>query len=668
MKLRKVIVFLLVLQTTFTLYGEKFIVSLKSGAKRAILDSKVEVLDYNKHGIALVNADSTTLKKLAGDKTIVYYEKPAKAKAFFIPNDYYYGYQWDFDILGMENVWDVTMGAGTVTVGILDTGVGYENFTIPSYEQNEVVSGDNSYHIGSDFNTSSFVSGYDYIHDDTHPNDQNAHGTHVAGTIVEATNNNIGVAGMSPGVKIMPVQVLDYKGEGDSYTIAKGIYYACDHGADVINMSLGGAPGDSSGWHTVHLAIIHACSLNIPVVVASGNSGTGELSYPAGFREAFSCGAVNRYKNRTSYSQYGAGIDFVMPGGDDANMILQQTFRGYDSEYGTLARVDSFAYYYYEGTSMAAPHLTAAIALLKSVGIQNINEIYGRLAYFATDLGSSGYDQYYGNGLPDIYTSLTSNYSDNTPPVFKVYLVKNPVFNGFIDVWVRSDEELMNGEVDSIVAESNGERQLLNGDFLQDRLFAAKFRFSSDGNYNIYVYGKDVWGNPGQNSTLFSLFRIPKDEKKIINMNDLTFFFDRGVVTSDCIARIEKQRNGFVMSVPQNLRKSVYVKCSLPDVIIADSVGNSVNKDADGRFIIAQNGSYHFIWDIKTRKVKGGVRLISKSGVSGVLSVIALDGRLIEKKSIENKKEIVLRNLNRGVYFAVISSGKTVLKKRFDIW
>lgn len=76
---------------------------------------------------------------------------------------------------------------------------------------------------------------------------------------------------------------------------------------------------------------------------------------------------------------------------------------------------------------MAAPHLTAAIALIKSKGINDINKIYGKLAYFATDLGSTGYDRYYGYGLPDIYTTLTSSYSDNTPPSFNVYLVENPI-------------------------------------------------------------------------------------------------------------------------------------------------------------------------------------------------------------------------------------------------
>lgn len=668
---KSVFLLFLILQIFVFVYGDKYIVVYKTSRDLNILSSKVRILNVGRHNLAIVSGDSITMKKLSRDKLIDFYEKPAKAKAFFTPNDYYYSYQWDFDMLNMENVWDVTMGSDSVIIGLLDTGTGYENYTIPSYEQSEVASGDGQYHIGSDFNPSTFVSGYDYVHDDTHPNDENGHGTHVAGTIAEATNNNLGVTGMAPNVKIMPVQVLDYKGEGDSYAIANGIYYACDHGADVINLSLGGVPGDSTGWHTVHLAIIHACSLNIPVVVATGNSGVGELSYPAGFVETFSCGALNYYKDRATYSQYGEGIDFMMPGGDESNypnhMILQQTFRGYDSEYGTLARVDSFAYYYYEGTSMAAPHLTAAIALLKSIGINDINKIYGKLAYFATDLGSTGYDKYYGYGLPDILNALTSGYNDNTPPEFRVYLVKNPIFEGFVDIWVRADEELMNGSIDSIVVVSNGDIQISRGELLQDRLFAGKFRFFSDGSYNVSVYGKDIWGNSGHSNTVFSLYRIPAEEDKTVTRGELKFIFPRGIVKNDCIVRIEKENEGFSISLPKTLDKPLYLESDIPVAFLRDSSGNTI-KPVGNRFAIKESGYYKLIWGIKTENIKDGIKLLSKGDLSGTISIVSLSGRITKKEYISDKKEVTITGIKRGVYFAVIKNGNYTIKKRFSVW
>ncbi|RKX64711.1 hypothetical protein DRP44_07825 [candidate division TA06 bacterium] len=668
---KKIFLLFSILQIFMVAYGNKYIVIYKTSRDLNTLSSKVDILNVGIHNLALVRGDSVTIKNLKKDGYIKFYEKPAKAKAFFTPNDYYYGYQWDFNMLNMENVWDITMGASNVIIGLLDTGVGYENYTIPSYEQDEVVSGDGQYHIGSDFNETTFVSGYDYVHDDTHPNDENGHGTHVAGTMAEATNNNLGVAGMAPNVKIMPVQVLDYKGEGDSYAIANGIYFACDHGADVINLSLGGAPGDSTGWHVVHLAIVHACSLNIPVVVATGNGGVDELSYPAAFIETFACGALNYDKERSAYSQYGRGIDFVMPGGDESNypnhMILQQTFRGYNSEYGSLARVDSFAYYYYEGTSMAAPHLTAAIALLKSKGINDINKIYGKLAYFATDLGSTGYDRYYGYGLPDIYTALTSSYSDNTPPSFNVYLIENPIFEGFINVWIRSNEELMNGVIDSVTVENNGNVQMSRCKLLQDRLFAGKFRFFSDGSYNVCVYGRDVWGNSGQKSTVFSLYKIPVSEEKTVTKGALRFIFPKNAVESDCIVRIEKDNSGFSISIPEATKKPIYLESYIPIMFLMAPDGNTV-KPVGNKFVIGKSGYYKLIWDIRSEMLKGGIKLLSKSNLSGTVSVVSLSGRLIRKKYLSDQREIIIKGMKRGIYFAVIKNKNFTVRKRFSVW
>src|ERR1043166_463245 len=125
----------------------------------------------------------------------------------------------------MEKAGDVTRGKGAV-VAVIDTGVAFENDSEGCYQ-------------AKDFANTGFVPGFDFIHDNNHPNDDQGHGTHVAGTIAESTHNKEGCAGIAPEAKIMPIKVLSKEGYGSSGDIADGIRFAADHGANVINMSLG---------------------------------------------------------------------------------------------------------------------------------------------------------------------------------------------------------------------------------------------------------------------------------------------------------------------------------------------------------------------------------------------------------------------------------------------
>ncbi|TSC71465.1 MAG: serine protease [Parcubacteria group bacterium Gr01-1014_70] len=339
---------------------------------------------------------------------VEYAEPNYIATAYAAPNDPYYSYQWHFDNasyggIHMNNAWDVSQGAG-VTVAIVDTGIAYEDYSI--------------YLKAPDFSNTMFVPGYDFVSNDTHPNDENGHGTHVAGTVAEGTNNNSGVAGIAYQAALMPVRVLDGSGSGSYADVADGIMWAADNGAQVINLSLGG-PTSSD---TLRDAVAYAYNKGVTIVAASGND-NGVVGYPAAYDDyVIAVGATRFDEARAPYSNYGASLDIVAPGGDlnvDQNGdgygdgVLQQTFSGSPR---------SFGYYFFQGTSMATPHVAGVAALVIANGnATSPVDVRTALQTTADDLGTAGRDDYFGHGLVNApaalaYTSGGSG-GDPTPNV-----------------------------------------------------------------------------------------------------------------------------------------------------------------------------------------------------------------------------------------------------------
>jgi serine protease len=288
-------------------------------------------------------------------------EQPSDGPDVFRPNDPYYKHQWHLDQIQMPRAWLRSRGEGVV-VAVIDTGVSFEDYS----------SGRRRWVRAPDLAETPFVAGYDFVDRDAHPNDEHGHGTHVSGTIAQSTNNGIGVAGVAPRASIMPLRVLDRNGRGSFGDVAAAIRWAADHGAHVINMSLGGGLPSQA----VKRAIDYAHGKGVVVVAAAGNSSRSRVEYPAMHDHVIAVGAVRFDETLTFYSCYGKGLDVVAPGGDirvDQNNdgvpdgVIQNTLVP-----GTTDRHD---YLGYMGTSMAAPHVAGVVALIHANGVRDPDTI-----------------------------------------------------------------------------------------------------------------------------------------------------------------------------------------------------------------------------------------------------------------------------------------------------
>jgi serine protease len=326
----------------------------------------------------------------------------AAQSASFKPNDPDYEVQWNLRQLDAERTWAIQKGQSTVGVAVLDTGVAYEDYSDPRTGQ--------AFRKAPDWGDTRFLQGYDFVNDDTHANDDRFHGTHVASTIAEGTNNGLGVAGLAFGCAIMPVKVLDADGVGSFFALADGIDYAVSYSENgvrpvkVINLSL-----SSSGFNqTVKDAIDRATAAGVLVVAAAGNDGSHSVNFPADQPNVLGVGATDALKNKAYYSNTGEELDVVAPGGDcrrdadrdgDRDCVWQQTLDGDAVDAG---RYDSFCYCGLQGTSMATPHVAAAAALLFSQGFSDPAAVRAALELTAERLGGAGpggRNDDFGNGL-----------------------------------------------------------------------------------------------------------------------------------------------------------------------------------------------------------------------------------------------------------------------------
>ncbi len=320
---------------------------------------------------SILEIDAEMAEGLSDDPDVAWVEPVIAMHVSYAPDDPYFPYQWNLGMLGLSEVWATTMGSGAV-VAVLDTGV------------SEELDGLNR-----------VLDGWDFIDDDDDPSDEHWHGTHVAGTIAQKTDNGTGVSSVAPAASILPVRVMDENGSGDSATVAEGIVWAVDNGAHIINLSL----GSSSRSEAVAEACAYAAENNVLVVAAAGNDGDNAVHHPAAIDSVIAVGAVDLNGDLTDYSNYGSEIDIVAPGGDSS---VDLDGDGVPDGIKQATNLDGeWAYVLAEGTSSATPHVAGVAALLYSAGVTNAEDLADALLSSSEDLGDSGVDDLYGHGLLD---------------------------------------------------------------------------------------------------------------------------------------------------------------------------------------------------------------------------------------------------------------------------
>ncbi|HEX5896195.1 MAG TPA: S8 family serine peptidase [Thermoleophilaceae bacterium] len=334
----------------------------------------VQALPGGSEQLQIDDGDSVreTIAELKADPNVAYAVPNWRARAAAVPNDPNFRLQWNFSGaygINVVEAWSLAAKLGApagrgALVALLDSGVAYERH--------------GRYRRAPDLRRSTFVRPYDFIGKDRHPNDTFGHGTHVAGTIAQTTNNGVGTAGIAHRARIMPLRVLDSIGEGDSVAIARAIRYAARYRADVINLSLEfPAEVRAAEIPDVLAALRYAHRRGSVVVAAAGNQSDLAVAYPARAQSVIAVGATTVTGCQADYSNAGEDLDLVAPGGgpdapnsgnawDDAHCnpdsigrpIVQQTFKdeGLVQRFGFPRD--------FEGTSMAAPHVSATAALV----------------------------------------------------------------------------------------------------------------------------------------------------------------------------------------------------------------------------------------------------------------------------------------------------------------
>ena len=299
-------------------------------------------------------------------------------RAAFAPNDPMYNLQWGLNTIEAPQAWDVTRGSHNVTVAVVDTGVWYTDTDIAPNMWNNT---DGSH-------------GWNFILNNNNPMDSDSssgtyHGTGVAGVIAAVTDNNYLIAGVAQA-RVMALEALGPNGEGSSYNTSLAIKWAADHGARVINLSLG-TNTTFVGPTDIQLAINYAWSKGALVIAAAGNSGTNSLDYPASLPNVVSVAAVDQTRTLASFSNYGTGLSMSAPG----VQIL------------TLSSNNQV--HFLSGTSLATPFVSGVAALILSLEptLSNV-ELWNILNTTAVPQGTSGYNTQYGWGVVDAWNAINA--------------------------------------------------------------------------------------------------------------------------------------------------------------------------------------------------------------------------------------------------------------------
>jgi len=438
------------------------------------------------------------------------------------PDDTFYSYQWHYPLINLPDAWDITTGSSDVVVAVVDTGVLFDHPDL----------------------TGQLLAGYDFISsvdvaldgdkvdaDPDDPGDENNvdgtssfHGTHVAGTIAAATNNSLGVAGVSWQTRIMPLRVLGHGG-GSSYDVIQAVKYASglstayagirlDQPVDVINLSLGGE--SPSGLEEI--VFEQARDQGVIIIAAAGNDGTDKQFYPAAYDSVISVNAVTIDKERASYSCYGNTIDVAAPGGSATDVNADGYADGILSTLGDDSGSEiSMNYVFAMGTSMAASHVSGVVALMKALYPALTPDEFDALlegGFLTQDLGDTGRDDQFGWGLIDAYQAVRVAQQGGITGTIPAVLSVSPSTLNFETTLTRHDVTVQNsGNPDesltitdfstdaawlSLTAEDVDASGLgtysvqVNRQGLADGTYSGKVTFTSDGNQAYVMVSMQV--------------------------------------------------------------------------------------------------------------------------------------------------------------------------------
>ena len=358
----------------------QFLVKFKEGVPESVINSFLKKYDVrvlrtsSSLNVRLVQSyDPAFIERTQAENINIleYVENNCRYSVNFTVNDPRSSDQKGIATVNIAKAWDITLGDANIIIGIVDTGA---DLTHPDL-------------------VSKLVPGFNVItNGQTPPKDDNGHGTHVAGITAAATDNKVGIAGVAPRCMVMPVKALDNAGNGDVLNLSVGIVWAVDHGAKVINLSLGG----DNAPETLKRAVQYALSHRVPIISATGNGneegiGVNEPRYPAALPGVIAVGALDSTGRVASFSNYGKWTTVVVPG----ERILSTT-PTYDLP-GMIKNYD-----FMDGTSMASPIVAGVVALMLS---RNPNMtpamVKTKLESTAKAIGSSGFNEKAGYGLVD---------------------------------------------------------------------------------------------------------------------------------------------------------------------------------------------------------------------------------------------------------------------------
>lgn len=356
--------------------GGRFIVAWRDAAPGRVAISGVKRTESSRTGqrsivVAAAGQAGKVGAALRADPRVLLVAPDAIVKssawpASGAPSDTFYTNQEDLEQIRVPEVWPTTIGDPGIVVAVIDSGV---DVTHPDLAGVTVVAPRNE------------------IWNSTDIADDNGHGTHVTGTILARTDNGAGIAGIAPASTLMPIKVLDADGQGFVSDVIDGVDWARTHGADIINLSLGGTL-EPAQVALIQPTFTAARAAGILVVAASGNSGMQIMEYPAGLRGVVSVAAVDQTDLQADFSTFNRGVDIAAPGVD----ILSTTLGDYEEG---------------SGTSMASPHVAGVAALIWAARPSlTVTELEAVLRASAVDLGDPGRDNVYGSGRVDAEAAL----------------------------------------------------------------------------------------------------------------------------------------------------------------------------------------------------------------------------------------------------------------------